>query len=201
MQSRFLLDIVVTQGTSIFQLFSSEDQTLLVWWDALLILDLSFHIIDAVGCLNIQGDGLAREGLDEDLHPCASRCGGLAAGVTPRRRAALGLRAGWGADEGRPGEAAAIGSSRARHCAADGITASERDALGGDEPPAHAARAVDGGRDDKGGERDKGGRDQPREQKTREDSENSLIRVLEDMCQKMQWLVSANTDSSANNLS
>ena len=31
MQGRFLLDVVVGQGTAIFQLLSGEDQTLLVW--------------------------------------------------------------------------------------------------------------------------------------------------------------------------
>ena len=33
------------------------------------ILDLSFDILDGVGRLDLKGDGLAREGLDEDLHP------------------------------------------------------------------------------------------------------------------------------------
>merc|ERR1719323_1130793 len=34
-----------------------------------MVLDLCFHIIDGVRCLNIQGDGLARQCLHEDLHP------------------------------------------------------------------------------------------------------------------------------------
>ena len=37
-QSRLLLDVVVAQGTTIFQLFTSKDQTLLVWWNAFLVL-------------------------------------------------------------------------------------------------------------------------------------------------------------------
>lgn len=45
MESRFLLDVVVTQGTSIFQLFTSENETLLIWWDTFFILDLSFDIV------------------------------------------------------------------------------------------------------------------------------------------------------------
>jgi hypothetical protein len=48
MKSRFLLDIVVGQSTTIFQLFSGEDQSLLVWGDTFLILDLGFDIIDSV---------------------------------------------------------------------------------------------------------------------------------------------------------
>ena len=33
-----------------------------------LYLNFSFHILDGVGWLNLEGDGLAREGLHEDLH-------------------------------------------------------------------------------------------------------------------------------------
>lgn len=33
-----------------------------------LILDLSLDSLDAVRGLDLEGDGLAREGLDEDLH-------------------------------------------------------------------------------------------------------------------------------------
>jgi hypothetical protein len=31
-------------------------------------LDLGFHIVDGVGRLHLEGDSLAREGLDENLH-------------------------------------------------------------------------------------------------------------------------------------
>ena len=31
-------------------------------------MDLGFDIVDGVGGLDLEGDGLAREGLDEDLH-------------------------------------------------------------------------------------------------------------------------------------
>jgi len=67
-QSRFFLDVVVAQGTTIFQLFSSEDKTLLVGGDAFLVLNLGLHILDRVGRFDIQSDSLTREGLDEDLH-------------------------------------------------------------------------------------------------------------------------------------
>jgi hypothetical protein len=43
-----LLDVVVSQGATILQLLAGEDQTLLVWGDALLILDLGLHIVDGV---------------------------------------------------------------------------------------------------------------------------------------------------------
>jgi hypothetical protein len=67
-QSRLLLDVVVTKGAAILQLLSSEDQTLLVGRDALLILDLGLNIVDGIARLDLEGDGLAGEGLDEDLH-------------------------------------------------------------------------------------------------------------------------------------
>ena len=65
MESGFLLDIVVGKGAAILQLLSSEDQALLVRRDALLVLDLGLDIVDGVAGLNLKGDGLAREGLDE----------------------------------------------------------------------------------------------------------------------------------------
>ena len=37
-QGRLLLDVVVAQSTTVFQLFTSKDQTLLVWWNAFLVL-------------------------------------------------------------------------------------------------------------------------------------------------------------------
>ncbi|KAH8912550.1 hypothetical protein BR93DRAFT_83684 [Coniochaeta sp. PMI_546] len=44
-----------------------EDQALLVWGNALLILNLRLHIVDGVRRLHLQGDGLACEGLDETV--------------------------------------------------------------------------------------------------------------------------------------
>jgi len=37
-QGRLFLDVVVTEGATIFQLLASKDQTLLVGWNALLVL-------------------------------------------------------------------------------------------------------------------------------------------------------------------
>jgi len=56
-QGRFLLDVVITQGTSIFQLLTSKDQTLLIWWNTFLILNLSLDIVNGIRRLNIQCDG------------------------------------------------------------------------------------------------------------------------------------------------
>jgi hypothetical protein len=69
-------------------LLAGEDQTLLVGGNSFLVLraggqlwggkiydpnfehtlNLALDIVDGVGRLNLKGDGLTREGLDEDLH-------------------------------------------------------------------------------------------------------------------------------------
>jgi len=67
-ESRLLLDVVVTQGPSILELLASEDESLLVWGNSLLVLDLGLDVLDGVSGLNVEGDGLASQGLHEDLH-------------------------------------------------------------------------------------------------------------------------------------
>jgi hypothetical protein len=84
-EGRLLLDVVVRKGAAVLELLASEDETLLVRGNALLVcagqrcsahsaqrqqrtLDLGLHIVDGVGRLHLKGDGLAREGLDENLH-------------------------------------------------------------------------------------------------------------------------------------
>ena len=47
---------------------TSKDQTLLVGRDALLVLDLLLDILDRVRRLDVEGDRLAGQRLDEDLH-------------------------------------------------------------------------------------------------------------------------------------
>jgi len=39
-QGRLFLDVVVAERATIFQLLAGKDQTLLVWWNALLVLKL-----------------------------------------------------------------------------------------------------------------------------------------------------------------
>ena len=63
-----LLDVVVTEGAAVLQLLASEDEALLIGGDALLVLDFLLDVVNGVGRLNVEGDGLAGEGLDEDLH-------------------------------------------------------------------------------------------------------------------------------------
>lgn len=67
-QGRLLLDVVVRQSAAILQLFASEDQTLLIWGDSFLVLDLGLDILDGVRGLDLQGDGLASQSFHENLH-------------------------------------------------------------------------------------------------------------------------------------
>jgi len=55
----FFLDVVIRESSAILQLFSGEDQSLLIRRDALLVLDLRLHVVDRVGSFHIQGDRLA----------------------------------------------------------------------------------------------------------------------------------------------
>ena len=66
-QRRLLLDVVVREGAAVLELLAGEDEALLVGRDALLVLDLLLHVVDRVARLDVERDGLAREGLDEDL--------------------------------------------------------------------------------------------------------------------------------------
>ena len=61
MECRLLLDIIIGQRSSIFELLAGEDQALLVWGNALLILDLGLDIVDSIRRLHLEGDSLAGE--------------------------------------------------------------------------------------------------------------------------------------------
>ena len=62
------MDVVIGKGSSILKLLSSEDESLLIGGNSFLVLDLSLDVVDGVRSFDIESDGLAGEGLDEDLH-------------------------------------------------------------------------------------------------------------------------------------
>merc|ERR1712042_283444 len=68
MQSGLLLDVVIRESSTILKLFASKDQPLLVWGNAFLILDLSLDIFNGIRWFNLEGDGLASQGLNKNLH-------------------------------------------------------------------------------------------------------------------------------------
>jgi hypothetical protein len=73
MEGGLLLDVVVSKGAAVLKLLASEDEPLLIWRNAFLVLDLSLDIVNGVRGLNLEGDGLAGEGLNNDLHLQTSR--------------------------------------------------------------------------------------------------------------------------------
>jgi len=68
MECRFFLNVVVRKGSSVFELFSSEDQSLLLWWNSFFVLNLCLDICDSVIGLDVKGNRFSRKGFDEDLH-------------------------------------------------------------------------------------------------------------------------------------
>merc|ERR1712158_108746 len=68
MKSRLFLDVIIRKSSSIFQLFTSEDETLLIWWNAFLILDFGLDIFNGVRWLNLKGDSFSSQGFDKNLH-------------------------------------------------------------------------------------------------------------------------------------
>ena len=53
------MDVVVREGPAVLELFSCKDETLLVWRDALLVLDLGLDVVDGVAGFDLKSDGLA----------------------------------------------------------------------------------------------------------------------------------------------
>merc|ERR1711881_763720 len=68
MEGALLLDVVVGESSSILELLASEDQSLLIWGNSFLVLDLGLDVLNGVGWFDLESDGLASQGLDEDLH-------------------------------------------------------------------------------------------------------------------------------------
>jgi len=65
---RLLLNVVVGESSAVLKLLSSENESLLIWRDTFLVLDLGLDVLNGITWLDIEGDGLSGEGLDEDLH-------------------------------------------------------------------------------------------------------------------------------------
>merc|ERR1719289_242970 len=67
-EGRLLLDVVVGQRATVFQLLAGEDQTLLIRRNAFLVLDLGLDILYGVAGFDFEGDRLPRQRLHENLH-------------------------------------------------------------------------------------------------------------------------------------
>merc|ERR1712215_48233 len=64
MESGLLLDVVVREGPAILKLLASKDQSLLIWGDSFLVLNLGLYILYGVRRLNFKGDCLSCQCLD-----------------------------------------------------------------------------------------------------------------------------------------
>mmetsp|Transcript_67849 Transcript_67849/g.180568 ORF Transcript_67849/g.180568 Transcript_67849/m.180568 type:complete len:96 (+) Transcript_67849:133-420(+) len=73
MKSRLLLDVVISKSASIFELLSSEDETLLIWRNSFLVLDLLLYSVDGIRRVNIKSNGLSSQSLNEDLHGSSTK--------------------------------------------------------------------------------------------------------------------------------
>jgi hypothetical protein len=67
MKRRFLLNVVVAQSTSIFQLLSGKNQSLLIWWNTLFVLNLGLDIVNRIRRLDIEGNCLPGQSFYKDL--------------------------------------------------------------------------------------------------------------------------------------
>ena len=60
MKGGFLLNVKIRKSATVFELLASEDKTLLIRWDALLVLNLGLHIqVNRVRGLDFQSDRFA----------------------------------------------------------------------------------------------------------------------------------------------
>ena len=60
-ESGFLLDVVISKGSVVFQLFSSKDESLLIRWDPFFVLDFLFYVLDGIRSFNFKSDGFSSE--------------------------------------------------------------------------------------------------------------------------------------------
>ena len=60
-EGRFFLDVVVRKGSAIFELLSSEDESLLIRRDTFLVLNLSLDILNRVRWFSIGGDNFYKK--------------------------------------------------------------------------------------------------------------------------------------------
>jgi hypothetical protein len=61
-------DSLIGKRSAVFKLFPGEDEPLLVGRNPLLVLYLGLDVVNRVRGLHLQRDGLAGQGLYEDLH-------------------------------------------------------------------------------------------------------------------------------------
>ena len=48
MEGGLFLDVVILESSTILELLTSEDKSLLIWGNTFLILDLGLHVLDGI---------------------------------------------------------------------------------------------------------------------------------------------------------
>ena len=61
MEGGLLLNVIIRESAAVLELLAGEDQALLVRRDALLVLNLALNIVDSVGGLDLESNGLASD--------------------------------------------------------------------------------------------------------------------------------------------
>lgn len=67
------MNVAVQKGEAILKLFASEDETLLIWRDTLLVLDLCLDVVNCIRRFHLEGDGFSGQSLHKDLNATAER--------------------------------------------------------------------------------------------------------------------------------
>ena len=62
------MDVVVRQSSAVIKLLASEDDSLRIGRDALLVLDLLLDTFNVVRAFYLEGNGLSGQCTNEDLH-------------------------------------------------------------------------------------------------------------------------------------
>lgn len=68
MKGRLHLDVVIAESVTVLELFSSEDQKLMLWGDTFPVLDQSLYVLNSVRWLDFNWNCLVPQSLYEDLH-------------------------------------------------------------------------------------------------------------------------------------
>lgn len=68
MDCRLLLYVVVCDGTTVLELFTSENETLLIRWYPFLVLYFTFHILDTITLTYVDGDCFTSQCFYKYLH-------------------------------------------------------------------------------------------------------------------------------------
>lgn len=56
MQGALLLDVIIREGATILELFTSENETLLIGRDTFLVLNLALDVVDCVTGLDLESN-------------------------------------------------------------------------------------------------------------------------------------------------